>query len=98
MWVRDEDPSGWVFMCPRCGLEMDRQKLAPLDIYIKYTKMWSPPTAVSPMRGSCVLGLPQVRETDEVATDEGCPSSAKSKVDNKPYQPTRNPNPERNYR
>ncbi|MEM2195862.1 MAG: hypothetical protein QW290_02135 [Sulfolobales archaeon] len=43
MWVRDEDPSGWVFMCPRCGLEMDRQKLAPLDIYIKYTKMWSPP-------------------------------------------------------
>jgi len=30
---------GRVFKCPRCGFEMDRQKLASINIYIRYTKM-----------------------------------------------------------
>ncbi|MEM4815413.1 MAG: zinc ribbon domain-containing protein [Ignisphaera sp.] len=34
---------GRVFKCPRCGLEMDRQKLASINIYLKYTKMWGFP-------------------------------------------------------
>ncbi|MEM1638533.1 MAG: zinc ribbon domain-containing protein [Thermosphaera sp.] len=31
---------GRVFKCPKCSLEMDRQKLASINIYLKYTRMW----------------------------------------------------------
>ncbi|MEM4530234.1 MAG: zinc ribbon domain-containing protein [Candidatus Methanomethylicaceae archaeon] len=34
---------GKVFKCPRCGLEVDRQKLASINIYLKYVKMWGFP-------------------------------------------------------
>jgi putative transposase len=30
---------GRVFKCPRCDLELDRQKLASINIYLKYSKM-----------------------------------------------------------
>jgi putative transposase len=30
---------GRVFKCPRCGFELDRQKLASINIYLKHTKM-----------------------------------------------------------
>jgi len=30
---------GRVFKCPRCSFELDRQKLASINIYLKYTKM-----------------------------------------------------------
>jgi len=51
---------GRVFKCPRCGFKLDRQKLASLNIYLKYSRMWGFPTAVNPnkMEGSCGSGLP----------------------------------------
>jgi len=30
---------GRLFKCPRCGFELDRQKLASINIYLKHTKM-----------------------------------------------------------
>ncbi|MEM2578842.1 MAG: zinc ribbon domain-containing protein [Desulfurococcaceae archaeon] len=49
-----------VFECSRCGFKLDKQKLASLNIYFKYSRMWGFPTAVNPnkMEGSCELGLP----------------------------------------
>jgi len=35
--------TGRVFKCPRCSFELDRQKLASINIYLKYTKMWGLP-------------------------------------------------------
>jgi putative transposase len=30
---------GRVYKCPKCGFELDRQKLASINIYLKYSKM-----------------------------------------------------------
>jgi len=30
---------GRLFKCPRCGFELDRQKLASINIYLKHSKM-----------------------------------------------------------
>jgi putative transposase len=30
---------GRLFKCPRCGFELDRQKLASINIYLKYLRM-----------------------------------------------------------
>jgi putative transposase len=38
---------GNVFKCPRCGFELDRQKLASINIYLKYSKMRGFPTAMT---------------------------------------------------
>ena len=37
-----------VFKCPKCSLELDRQKLASINIYPKYTKMWGFPHSYEP--------------------------------------------------
>ena len=42
---------GGVFKCPECGFELDRQKVASINIYLKYTKMRGPPTAMTPTNG-----------------------------------------------
>lgn len=39
---------GRVFKCPRCGFEIDRQKLASINIYLRYTKMWGFPHGREP--------------------------------------------------
>jgi putative transposase len=38
---------GRVFKCPRCGFELDRQKLASINIYLKHSKMRGFPTAMT---------------------------------------------------
>jgi len=37
-----------LFKCPRCGFELDRQKLASINIYLKHTKMREYPTSMNP--------------------------------------------------
>ena len=63
---------GGVFKCPGCGFEMNRQKLASINIYLKYTKMRGLPhsddsnewmsselwVGVTPSRWSPVIGAP----------------------------------------
>ena len=39
---------GGVFECPGCGFEMDRQKLASVNIYLRYTKMRGLPHSGEP--------------------------------------------------
>jgi len=39
---------GGVFKCPGCGFEMNRQKLASINIYLKYTKMRGLPHSDEP--------------------------------------------------
>ena len=39
---------GRIFKCKRCGFELDRQKLASLNIYLKYTRMWGFPHSYEP--------------------------------------------------
>jgi len=39
---------GRVFRCPGCGFEMDRQKVASVNIYLKYTKMRGLPYSGEP--------------------------------------------------
>ncbi|MEM2074572.1 MAG: zinc ribbon domain-containing protein [Zestosphaera sp.] len=59
---------GGVFKCGRCGFEMDRQKLASMNIYLRYAKMWGSPTAVNPrtsMKGAVGRGYPERVETNE---------------------------------
>jgi putative transposase len=41
---------GRVFKCPRCGFELDRQKLASVNIYLKYIKMRGFPHSYEPER------------------------------------------------
>jgi putative transposase len=39
---------GRLFKCPRCGFELDRQKLASINIYLKYSKMRELPHSNDP--------------------------------------------------
>jgi putative transposase len=39
---------GRVFKCPRCGFELDRQKLASVNIYLKYLRMRGFPHSYEP--------------------------------------------------
>jgi putative transposase len=39
---------GRVFKCPKCGFELDRQKLASINIYLKYSKMRGFPHSYEP--------------------------------------------------
>jgi len=39
---------GRIFKCKRCGFELVRQKLASLNIYLKYTRMWGFPHSNEP--------------------------------------------------
>ncbi|MEM2579576.1 MAG: hypothetical protein QXN03_04845, partial [Desulfurococcaceae archaeon] len=48
---------GRVFKCPRCSLEMDRQKLASLNIYLKYSRMWGFPHSCEPNEGELWVGV-----------------------------------------
>jgi len=51
---------GRVFECPRCGFEMDRQKVASINIYLKYTKMRGLPHSNEPdgwMRSELWVGV-----------------------------------------
>ena len=41
---------GRVFKCPRCGFELDRQKLASINIYLKYLGMRGFPHSDEPER------------------------------------------------
>jgi len=38
---------GRVFKCPKCGFELDRQKLASINVYLKHSKMRGSPTAMT---------------------------------------------------
>ena len=52
--------AGRVFKCPRCGFEMDRQKLASINIYLRYTKMRGFPHGSDPdewMKGELWVGV-----------------------------------------
>jgi putative transposase len=71
---------GRVFKCPRCGFELDRQKLASINIYLKYSKMRGFPhsddlektmkgelwVGVTPSGWSPVIWIPMKRDP------EGC--------------------------
>jgi putative transposase len=51
---------GRVFKCPRCGFELDRQKLASVNIYLKYIKMRGFPHSDDPekaMMGELWVGV-----------------------------------------
>jgi len=53
---------GRVFKCPRCGFEMDRQRLASLNIYLRYAKMRGLPHSNDPdewMKGELWVGVAQ---------------------------------------
>jgi putative transposase len=41
---------GRLFKCPRCGFELDRQKLASINIYLKHSKMRGLPHSNDPER------------------------------------------------
>jgi putative transposase len=41
---------GRVFKCPKCGFELDRQKLASINIYLKYLRMRGFPHSYDPER------------------------------------------------
>jgi putative transposase len=51
---------GRVFKCPRCGFELDRQKLASINIYLKHSKMRGFPHSNDPeetMKGELLVGV-----------------------------------------
>jgi putative transposase len=51
---------GRAFKCPRCGFELDRQKLASINIYLKYSKMRGFPHSNDPektMKGELWVGV-----------------------------------------
>jgi len=51
---------GNVFKCPRCGFELDRQKLASINIYLKYSKMRGFPHSDDPeeaVKGELWVGV-----------------------------------------
>jgi putative transposase len=39
---------GRVYKCPKCGFELDRQKLASINIYLKYLRMRGLPHSNDP--------------------------------------------------
>jgi len=83
--------AGRVFKCPKCGFELERQKLASLNIYLKYTKMWGFPRGCETElhEGELWVGVtlngwrPMKR-----ASMKGAPRSMKPRVDIKPRQST----------
>ncbi|MEM2040023.1 MAG: zinc ribbon domain-containing protein [Zestosphaera sp.] len=80
---------GRVFKCPRCGLEMGRQKLASINIYLKHTSMWGFPHSYEPNEGELWVGVtlngwrPMIR-----LPMKGSLRSMKPRVDIKQHQPT----------
>ncbi|MEM2763103.1 MAG: zinc ribbon domain-containing protein [Sulfolobales archaeon] len=82
---------GRVFKCSRCGLEVDRQKLASINIYLKYTRMWGFPHSNEPEldEGELWVGVtlngwrPMIR-----LPMKGSLRSVKPRVDIKQHQPT----------
>jgi len=51
---------GRVFKCPRCGFELDRQKLASINIYLKYLRMRGLPHSNDPekaVKGELWVGV-----------------------------------------
>ena len=51
---------GRAFKCPRCGFELDRQKLASINIYLKYSRMRGFPHSNDPeetMKGELWVGV-----------------------------------------
>jgi putative transposase len=51
---------GRVFKCPRCGFELDRQKLASINIYLKHLRMRGFPHSNDPekaMKGELWIGV-----------------------------------------
>jgi len=51
---------GSIFKCPRCGFELDRQKLASINIYLKYLRMRGLPHSNDPekaMKGELWVGV-----------------------------------------
>ncbi|MEM4054584.1 MAG: zinc ribbon domain-containing protein [Desulfurococcaceae archaeon] len=78
---------GRVFKCPRCSLEMDRQKLASLNIYLKYTRMWGFPHGCEPNEGELWVGV-TLNEWRPMtwAPMKGAPRSMKPRVDINQYE------------
>jgi putative transposase len=84
---------GRVFKCPRCGFELDRQKLASINIYLKYLRMRGLPhsndpeetmkgelwAGVTPSGWSPVIWIPMKRGS------EGCEAKGRG-LDIKQYQ------------
>ncbi|MEM2667797.1 MAG: zinc ribbon domain-containing protein, partial [Candidatus Methanomethylicaceae archaeon] len=83
--------AGRVFKCPKCGFKLERQKLASLNIYLKYTKMWGFTRGCETElhEGELWVGVtlngwrPMKR-----ASMKGAPRSMKPRVDIKPRQST----------
>jgi putative transposase len=51
---------GRLFKCPRCGIELDRQKLASINIYLKYLRMRGLPHSNDPekmVKGELWVGV-----------------------------------------
>ncbi|MEM1651615.1 MAG: zinc ribbon domain-containing protein [Sulfolobales archaeon] len=81
---------GRVFKCPRCGLELDRQKLASVNIYLKYTKMWGFPHSCEPELDEGELWIGVILNGWRPMTwapMEGAPRLMKPRVDIKQHQP-----------
>ncbi|MEM0216676.1 MAG: zinc ribbon domain-containing protein [Candidatus Bathyarchaeia archaeon] len=82
---------GKVFKCPRCGLEVDRQKLASINIYLKYVKMWRFPHSCEPElnEGELWVGVTlNGRRPMTWALMKGAMRTMKPRVDIKQHQPT----------
>jgi len=85
---------GGVFNCPRCGLELDRQKLASVNIYLKYAKMRGLPHSNDPdtwMRGELWAGVTPSGRSPVICTPmkwgvEGGEAKGRG-VHIKPYKP-----------
>jgi putative transposase len=90
---------GSLFKCPRCGFELDRQKLASINIYLKHLKMRGFPhsndpeetmkelwAGVTPSGWSLVIWIPMKRGS------EGSEAKGRGLISNniKPYE-TRTP-------
>jgi putative transposase len=64
---------GRVYKCPKCGFELDRQKLASINIYLKYTKMRGLPHSNDPEKsegGAVGWGHPERAEPRDMGSDE----------------------------
>ncbi|MEM4663857.1 MAG: zinc ribbon domain-containing protein [Desulfurococcaceae archaeon] len=80
---------GRMFKCPKCSLEMDRQKLASINIYLKYTKMWGFPHSNEPNEGELWTGVTLNGWRPMTwAPMKGAPRTMKPRVKIKQHQPT----------
>ena len=85
---------GRVFDCPRCGFELDRQKLASVNIYLKYAKMRGLPHSNDPdtwMKDELWVGVTPSRRSPVICTPmkwgaEGGEAKGRG-VHIKPYKP-----------